>query len=333
MTDLENQLQSIQDQLKTLQAENDQFRRTMANSSAAAPRVDRTVYIPRERRCPKFYGHQDSPDSVRLEDWIEEVEACLEGRHLSDKENAIFMLDHLGGEPRNEIKHRPLRERQDPDKILDILRSLYSDQKPMVVLLKQFYDRKQQHGESLRQFSHALMSLMDSVLDTAADAVPNPQTVLRDQFVEHVKDSMLRRHLKDVVRRDPRISLVDIREEAITWSESSDGDAHCQFSYGCNVARSDVRTAPSVHKQMPPSDLNAITELLKQQQTQITTLTEQLQLLQTSLKQTPSKWAKDKKCLRCHKLGHIARYCRQPLPINMMQQNRVQSIDAQESEN
>lgn len=333
MTEVQDQLQVIQDQLRTLQAENEQLRRTIANPPAANPRVDRTVYIPRERRCPRFYGRQDSPDSVRLEDWIEEVNACLEGRQLSDKEKAIFMLDHLGGEPRNEIKHRPSCERDDPDRLLEILKDLYSAKKPMVVLLKQFYDRKQQDGESLRQFSHALMTLMDSVSDSAPDAVPNPQTVLRDQFVEYVQNGMLRRHLKDVVRRDPTISLIDIREEAIKWTESIDGNDHCELSYGCNVARGDVKTGPPLYKHLPPPELQAITELLKQQQSQITILTEQLQLLQTSLKQTPSKWSKDRKCLRCDKFGHIARYCRQAMPSDIQQKPLMQMIQVEPTEN
>ncbi|CAL9692561.1 unnamed protein product [Knipowitschia caucasica] len=70
------------------------------------------------------------------------------------------------------------------------------------------------------------MTLMDFVLDSNPDAVPNQQTMLRDQFVEHVRDGMLRRHLKDVVKQDPRMSLIEVREEAIRWSENIDGDAH-----------------------------------------------------------------------------------------------------------
>lgn len=121
-------------------------------------RVDRSVYIPHQRRCPKFYGYQDSPDSVDLEDWIEEVEACLEGGPLSDKERAIFLFDHLGGKPWSETKHPSSSERENPDKVISILKGLYIGKKPLVVLQQHFYDRKQQEGQSLRQFSHALMS-------------------------------------------------------------------------------------------------------------------------------------------------------------------------------
>lgn len=138
MSEIEEQLGALREQLRALQAENEQLKLPVSNPPAATFRVDRTVYIPWERRCPKFYGHQDSPDSVDLEDCIEEVDACLEGRHLLDKEKAIFPLDHLGGEPRSEIKHHPSRERENPYMVISILKALFSGKKPLVVLQQCF---------------------------------------------------------------------------------------------------------------------------------------------------------------------------------------------------
>ena len=53
---------------------------------------------------------------------MEEAKACLEGCQFFDIEKAFPLLDHLGGEPWSEIKHRPRREREDPQKIIDILK-------------------------------------------------------------------------------------------------------------------------------------------------------------------------------------------------------------------
>lgn len=129
-----------------------------------------------------------------MEDWIEEVKACLEGRRLSNREKTIFLVDHLEGEPQSEIKPRPHHEKENPHKIIEILRSLYDVKKPFVVLQQHFYECRQD-GE----LSHALMSLMDSVLGHDPDAVPSSETVLRDQFMEHVH-GLLRQHLREVVR-------------------------------------------------------------------------------------------------------------------------------------
>lgn len=146
---------------------------------------------------------------------MEEVEACLEGRQLSNREKVIFLLDHLGGEPWSELKHRSHREREDSQKIVDIIKLLYGGKKPLVVLQQWFYERRQQEGESLRQFSHALRLLMNAVLDNDPDAVPNSEVALRDQFVGCLQDGMLRHHLKEVVRGKPRMSLIEIQEEAV----------------------------------------------------------------------------------------------------------------------
>ncbi|XP_059189929.1 uncharacterized protein LOC131972165 isoform X2 [Centropristis striata] len=320
MSETEEQLAALREQLRALQVENGLLKEVASNSyassaPASAPRIDRTVYVPRERRCPKFYGDQDQPDSIGLEDWVEEVEACLEGRQFSNREKAIFLLDHLGGEPRSEIKHRPRREREDPQKIIDILQLLYGGKKPLVVLQQRFYERRQQEGESLRQFSHALMSLMNAVLDNDPDAVPNSEVALRDQFVERVRDATLRHHLREVVRGKPGMSLIEIREEAIRWGEDFDKGSNFHSSQ-CNVTRADI-TATSVQEPKQSPEVLAIAELIKNQQTQISSLTQQFQSLQSMFEQTTAKFRKEQKCLRCNKPGHIARYCRQPMPTTL----------------
>ncbi len=129
------------------------------------------------------------------------------------------------GEPRSEIKHRPRREREDPHKIIDILKLLYGGKKkkkkPLVVLQQRFYERRQQEGESLRPFSHALMSLTDAVVDNDPDAVPNSEVALRDRFAERIRNGMLlRHHLREAVRGKPRMTLIEIRVDGVKiWRE------------------------------------------------------------------------------------------------------------------
>lgn len=45
---------------------------------------------------------------------MEDVQACMRARHLSQSDQAFFMFDHLEGEARDEIKHRSSAEREGP---------------------------------------------------------------------------------------------------------------------------------------------------------------------------------------------------------------------------
>ncbi len=138
--------------------------------------------------------------------------------------------------------------------------------RPLVVLQQRFYERRQQEGESLRPFSHALVSLMDAVLDNDPDAVPNSEVALRDQFVERVRNGMLlRHHLREPVRGKPRMTLIEIRVDGVKiWRE---GEGTISIQSQCNVTRANITAATPAQEPKQSPELLAITELIKNQQT------------------------------------------------------------------
>ncbi len=87
---------------------------------------------------------------------------------------------------------------------------MYGCPQSYVALQEKLFSRKQLEGESLQEYSHALFRLMNEVLESAPDAMPNSATLLRDQFVEHVIDPALRRALKQSVRAHPHYTSRDL---------------------------------------------------------------------------------------------------------------------------
>ena len=173
--------------------------------------AERLVVIPRDRKCPMFNGRS----GIGIVEWTEEVQACARARHLPAAEQALFIFDHLEGEAKEEIKFRSGEEQRDPARILAILKELYGCSQSYVTLQQDFFSRHQQEGETLQEFSLALMALMAQVERQAPEGMPNAD-VLRDQFID-VLDCSLRRELKQLVRRQPTITLLALRTEAIRW--------------------------------------------------------------------------------------------------------------------
>ncbi|KAI3368132.1 hypothetical protein L3Q82_007864 [Scortum barcoo] len=90
--------------------------------------------------------------------------------------------------------------------------------------LEAFFSRRKQEGETLQEFSLALMGLMEKVKQHTPAYMLDAEALLSDQFVEHVLDSSLRRELKQLVHRQPNYILLDVRAEAICWErEGSPG--------------------------------------------------------------------------------------------------------------
>lgn len=325
---MEEELAQLRDLVTQLQAENQRMRQeqegnqpgTSAASissapgphSVQAPVTERLIYLPRDRKCPMFRGRT----GLSIVEWAEEVQACIHARHLSSAEKALFIYDHLEEEAREEIKYRPQEERRDPDQILSILQELYGCTRSYVSLQEDFFSRKQQEGETLQEFSHALMCLMDKVVKKAPNGLLNKEVLLRDQFVEHVSDYSLRRELKQSVRSHPTTTLIQVRSEAIRWEEEGMPGGARGRSHSVPSVFGFQHTAQGGHLSHSragnssfSSELGELKEILRNQQEQLNQLTRSLATLNPTSRSQFNQRKKTVICRRCQKPGHFAREC------------------------
>ncbi|XP_050959763.1 uncharacterized protein LOC127161158, partial [Labeo rohita] len=229
---MEDEMRELRDLVAQLKSDNERLRQEQVSvaqpgpSNVSIPAVadpplvgadasamERFVFVPRDRKCPKFSGRS----GIGIDEWVEEAQACMRLRRLSTVDQAFFLVDHLEGEAREEIRYRSVNEREDPKQIIRVLRELYGCTKSYVALQESFFSRRQQEGETLVEFSLALMSLLEKVKNQSPHGIPNGEILLRDQFVEYVNDCALRRELKQLVRRQPTVTLFDVRSEALRW--------------------------------------------------------------------------------------------------------------------
>lgn len=292
---------------------------TAGNASSSATgtqpvRREQALFIPRERRCPKFSGSATA-GSLSVEEWIEEAQSGIRATYMSKFDKALFLFDHLEGEARNEIKYRPLATSENPESIIEVLKEVYGCAKSYVYWQQRFFNRKQKENESLFEFSHALIELLDKVKQSNEDAIRNSDIVLRDQFCENVCDPMLRRELKRVVRADSGLTLLAVRKEAIRWVQ--EGQSNRDRSARALGASSEAHVVSQCVTAPQSSEFTELKDLVLKQQAQLDMLVRQLGHPSGRSQGPPlHRGGRYKRapngqpiCLRCGQPGHIARYC------------------------
>ncbi|XP_055358544.1 uncharacterized protein LOC114842043 [Betta splendens] len=307
------------------------------------------VYVPRERHVAPFSGDIDK-DGRSVDEFIEEVERVLSGRNQSPPEQFDFVMSILRGSALEEVR---LRKDEGSDQTSDLfhyLQEAFGDKRSASQLLQNFYSCKQTDGQNIRDFSHALSQTLSSVLKRCPNSLANERVALRDQFVEGLIDSSLRRDLRRYVRAHPDSSLIEVREEAYLWASED-------LTAGTKGVKSKVRSGSylytdaqctsvnarekpvhvdSIMRSFPnqgqvstsqqcnekPVSLDDVVKLLAEQGKVITELTKAVKDLTTHNQnsvlvpdraQAALKFTADGKpiCYRCQTEGHIARQCPQ----------------------
>lgn len=212
----------IQNQLQELTRLRDDLIRltdeTRAQRDSAGRALNRSyICVPRERQVQIFTGELGK-DGRSVEEFIEEVERVTRSREQSTEEQCDFILSLLRGPALEEV--RLCMRGQSVRRInhLAHLRNAFGERRSVTQLLQSFYNCKQADGEDLRDYSHALSQILSSVVKQSTNAISDENTVLRDQFIEGLKNATLRRELRKMVRERPHSSLLEVRLSFGKWS-------------------------------------------------------------------------------------------------------------------
>ena len=175
-----------------------------------------TVYIPRDRKISDFTG---KPGDVDVEEWISSMKSTLQVKKIPVEDQAEFIKQHLKEEAKLTVKYVAEDRGKDAAGIFEALRKTYGDQAPIGTRLKEFYDRKQMPGETIRSYAYDIQERLMRIQRRDAKRVPDADGMLKEQLALGLKDDILRREIKRRLKQKESLTFAELMQDAISLRE------------------------------------------------------------------------------------------------------------------
>ena len=177
--------------------------------------INVTVKAPPTRTLRAFSGH-----SCELHDWMEDARNRLPS--VPAVERVPFLIGHLEGPAREEVRYAPEEEKDSVDKVFTLLMSTFGKNRSNAQLKRELYDRRQSNRESVREFSRALLQISEGI----SDKLQSKNEMVIEVFCENLVDVHIKREMKRLVRGQSTISFSALRAEAIRLEEDGMGSSY-----------------------------------------------------------------------------------------------------------
>ena len=304
MSELKDEVEKLKKELQEMKA---------GSKSEHGPSV---VYMKSDRKFPKFGGRPVKDTDPDVDEWITDMREHIRSSKSKDN-HTDFVMDHLIGSAKSEVRLRSIKERETGEQILDILEKVFVTKDTVTQLQQKFYQRDQRENETLEGYSLALMQLSERVNRKAGKEMPVKDHTLIERFIDGLRDQHLRQELRMSALDKAKIPFLEFRFQMLRWIEDN------------------PTVQKSVHKTSASSENSELLALIKTQQEMLLKQQEQIDSLtsmasgrgqgsyQYNFRSRPtsrfprnrgrgrgrSSSVRDVECYNCGGKGHISRDC------------------------
>ena len=170
---------------------------------------------------PRFFGRPESPGDPTIDEWLADFDVFVRQCGVPEAERAMALIDNLGGCARDEVLCHPDEVCRDFGALVSLLWRVFGPRETVTSLYAEFYSRVHSVGETLAEFSRALIR-MHQRIEGAAPTVAERQALavigdgaLKHQFVVGVRDEWVRHDLRRLMLRSADRTFIVVRDEAL----------------------------------------------------------------------------------------------------------------------
>ena len=282
----------------------------------------RTIYIMHDTtRIPKLKGAPKTDEDADVGEWIDDVRRHLKASWLNKEELGDFILQHLAGTAKWEVKFWTDYQTASPESILEIIQTVFGDPESLGALQEAFWCWNQKVNETVLDYLE-LLKLHSNI--TKKD---KNQGWIDAQGQVHwgVREDYLRRELRSINIQYPDVTFWELRDQAIWWLGED------TYTPGNHKKMTSLQQAKMSSNTTADAALTTtILDRLVKQQSQI----DDLMKLMTQMMLSQGKWvgqadmeastASDQKwdlgrdrqgqsvCFWCRRTGHMVAECPWP---------------------
>ena len=130
----------------------------------------------------RFLGHPESLGDPTVDEWLADFDVFVRRCGVPEGERAVVLVDYLGGCAKDEVLYHPEEVRRDVGALVSLLRRVFGPWETVTSLQAEFYARMQSVGETLAEYSRALIRLHQRIkgaAPTVTERAPTPGSAWR----------------------------------------------------------------------------------------------------------------------------------------------------------